>query len=1857
MGNTSLAKTKANEFIAQLNDARKKLLDLTMRNSLLNFRHSDRSCNQLRVVNVHTNVLYVSLLQGKNIPIIGLPSLPTEPRDETTTKFQNAFNIALISDEEYLKGKENLEKDNNYSEEAEEQLIRKLKDRIREQLNLPPRTKEEISKREWAKQNNINPDYENELTDENKIYKNIQIQTLLYPKELKSKINNLRRVIKADREEKGTNTFFIALGFLEWTEAYNSNIKHHAPLLLLRLEDIQQSNKKNDFYIKSAEETAFINLSLREKLKEFNLTLPDFEEEDTPESYMDKIRKLIKEYPQWKVKNFITVGRFIFSRLAMYEDLNQENWLKKINDYQCGDNLLSALFNGTASQNHKGLDVYDIDYDKKIASFAPLVVSSTDSSQHSAIVDALKGDNLVIKGPPGTGKSQTITNLIANALYAGKKVLFMCEKKAALDVVFSRLKSIGIDDYCFELHSDKTNISTIRNGLEKSYKRYGEAYYANKNKPYLYKNDNKLIEQKRKIREYYNILQEKAGKTDKTLYDVIWAAKSFASSVSGYPAIFKNFSLKKTTSKNLASLEEDIEKIKYFEDLHKQHLDNNDKINLLQYLNLINVPYNAINDIFPQLDIIVEEIDNALNKQIYENIKLGINNNFFDAKKLFEFIEEINNQIQHNNVRQDIVPNFTSKDKLIKTQQYLEKIIKFKNTKSNLEQIYFSPISLIPQVTTIKDYISVLDNDLSLDDKTYNEICSILKNIQEKHHYLTNNLSKLITLNELIYNNATMSSKTLAAFMELFEYIETIDNLLPVYISENSIKIETNKLFYTKIKEEIDIIIDEQRKLEEFFDFNLVDFNEETEQVVKKAIKEFTTSNIFSFMKADYREAKQFYLSIAKSRKYKKEQKILQLKQLLKCICNIRHLVEEPKYKVALGQLNNGISTDIKNIISVNDFYIFLNTLEGKYGKDIALPITDFFSSETNLDKICKFSNIAKEIKPNKFFGNYSKAPLSIENYIEHLNITINRLENYINYFETLFSNKDVSLSLQKEKIEELECLSNLYKEITSDDEINNILGKYFQSIDTDVDNLKDTLSFVEFAYSEENIIATNVLFAIIKNNSFNILYRNNTEKYNQIQSIFNQCINSLKTLNFDYLKFFNTENIEMITFDCFLQLLNKIKGSKGYVYDEATYYNYLNSIKDADFFTFISYMLENNLKIDNLKDIYQYLYYNNFANSYVSKHLIGFTPNEYSSLASNIRTIDGEAYELNKEKLINRLNKIEVPIGIYSNKVSEKTDLQLILHQISGHARSIPLRKFMQKAGSAIQALKPCFLMSPISVAQYIPPQTVSFDMIIIDEASQMYFEEAVGGILRAKQLVVVGDEKQLPPTPFFQKSLVQEDDFDEDESEIDNNALSILETCMVRGFNTRELLWHYRSKDVSLIAFSNKNFYHNNLKLFPSPIISSDIQGIQRIYVNGLYKARQNEKEADEIILAIKEFVRKYPNRSLGIATMNTSQRTLIEQKVDLLATTDIHVANYLEYWDNKLESFFIKNLENVQGDERDYIFISTVYGPETTGGKVLQRFGPINGKNGYRRLNVLFTRAKFGLKLFTSLKSDDIVLSDSCSQGVRIFHDYLLYAETGRLENGTNTGKSTDSYFEDMVLRILENNGYEVDCQIGVKGFFIDLAVKHPKKKSYYMVGIECDGAPYHSTKSARDRDCIRQSVLESLGWTIYRIWSKDWFYNTEKELATLLNFLKQKSEETPDIEIYKTTEPIVLVQSDVIDKDITTSTNNRANNQLSLFENQSNNLIVNEEKNFENIALEVSKFKTDVNSVQLEDTVIYKNTETGKENTIKITSATTDFNKGIVNLNTPLAKALLGSIEDDEVEVNGSTLLVLKIIKEK
>jgi very-short-patch-repair endonuclease len=526
------------------------------------------------------------------------------------------------------------------------------------------------------------------------------------------------------------------------------------------------------------------------------------------------------------------------------------------------------------------------------------------------------------------------------------------------------------------------------------------------------------------------------------------------------------------------------------------------------------------------------------------------------------------------------------------------------------------------------------------------------------------------------------------------------------------------------------------------------------------------------------------------------------------------------------------------------------------------------------------------------------------------------------------------------------------------------------------------------------------------------------------------------------------------------------------------------------------------------------FLVYDRLAREAFRDHpaLLQATRTSLEATRAEYAALDAQVMELRRAQIAATLVTAKPPAGRQSAVKSELTESALLRAELAKQRRHVPIRQLMKRAGRSIQVLKPCFMMGPLSVAQYIEPGGLKFDLVIMDEASQMRPEDAIGALARGGQAVIVGDSKQLPPTSFFER-ISDGRDGDDDGAEdgtLAEDTKSILELGEAI-FDQRLLRWHYRSRHQALIAFSNKHFYKNELIIFPSPAGQSDRFGLGWTFVaDGAATGGLNPAEARIAARAAAEFLLDQPGRSLGVVAMNIRQAQRIGDELASIANREPLVAAALAKAENDAsgEPFFIKNLENVQGDERDVIMISMTYGPPTVGGRTPQNFGPINRDTGWRRLNVLFTRAKERMEIISSMRSTDVVPKEGTDRGPRALKLFLEYAETGRLgDEPKSSGRPTGSDFEDAVLEGLRELGFDCEPQLGVANFFLDIAIRDPGAPDEFVVAIECDGASYHSTKSARDRDRLRQEILENLGWEIRRLWSTDWFRNPQGELERL------------------------------------------------------------------------------------------------------------------------------------------------------
>jgi very-short-patch-repair endonuclease len=528
---------------------------------------------------------------------------------------------------------------------------------------------------------------------------------------------------------------------------------------------------------------------------------------------------------------------------------------------------------------------------------------------------------------------------------------------------------------------------------------------------------------------------------------------------------------------------------------------------------------------------------------------------------------------------------------------------------------------------------------------------------------------------------------------------------------------------------------------------------------------------------------------------------------------------------------------------------------------------------------------------------------------------------------------------------------------------------------------------------------------------------------------------------------------------------------------------------------------------------------------------LRSFVPARHEDAISRFRAADERVVELSKRIIKAHLSGDIPP----PNAFGADAEWGTLVREISKRARHMPVRRLFSEIPSVLTKLTPCVMMSPLSIAQYLPPDASPFDVVIFDEASQIPVWDAIGAIARGKQVIIVGDPEQLPPTSVGERGV----DEIEDGTDVEDQE-SILDECLAANIPQIRLDWHYRSKHESLIAFSNKHYYRGELVTFPSPLTAD--QAVRYVHVpGGVYergKGRVNQEEAKAVVADVVRRL-KAPSfrewkQSLGVVTFNAEQQRLVENLLDQERRANPELEDFFDRtrWH---EPVFIKNLENVQGDERDVILFTVAVAPDQAG-RGVATISSLNKEGGYRRLNVAITRARQEMVVFATLKPDQIDLSRTNARAIRDFKHFLEFAERGpraMAEAFAPTGRDIESPFEDAVKKALENRGWEVHTQIGASKFRVDLAVVHPDAPGRYLAGIECDGATYHRSATARDRDRLREHILSKLGWRIRRVWSTEWWMDAERAFDTL--HAKLMADLENDRSASKAEEPILASQS--------------------------------------------------------------------------------------------------------------------------
>jgi hypothetical protein len=1644
-----------------LEKIRTRLLDLTARNKLLNFRHPKTSC--LRFVDTSLDTVFQHLMEG------------------------NAFAVEAVP-----------EPDGVVRRSGDSHL---LTDDAQEEDKIPAK--------DYAAELGWSTDFDLDSPDEPP-----RLRVLAYQDDLDRTAKKITTTARTSIEESGANMLYLCFGFLEWKDSETVQASH-APLLIMPVTIDREKAPRNQgwvYQIQYSSEDLTTNLSLVEKMKrDFGVAVPYLREEDNPSSYADAVRETISSRPGWQVKNFLTLALLSFGKLLMFLDLDPTRWPAKarITDHS----VIKNLFEGVKASGVTFPDEYPID-DEDLKMPVPRLFYDADSSQHSALIDALNGKNLVIEGPPGTGKSQSITNLIAAALLKGKSVLFIAEKLAALEVVYRRLDAIGLGLFCLELHSRKTQKRELLNGLERrlsARNTFGGA-------PNLEYKLSQAKETRGQLNKYVRLLNLPHPKFGSTTFEIIWAKHRAAMALPGNVPDLDSLMIRDEERLSRPAYERGRHATDLFAVMTKEMFE---KCPILTE--------------HPWYGVESADMGYAEQADLLRLVRSGIDlanagadavtklhgRGFVLAGTLGELewcrSVEAGLPVASPNPTFGLLPGLHSDSSRRIIGGFCDQISSWRKIRAQISQVADLSTATQGYPSSLHELSCLVDgNDLGELSKL--EINVHATRVKELLHQIPH----AVTLSSWAQSNlspkVSSSREGFNLLREAFRELATAPDEELSY-RHSALQHEYSPTVIRLAQEKSADIRARSAKLREQFELSNLPSTAELHDHAANLSESNSVSRLF---RKDCRNAKRAFRRILKTPGRVGHSEVISgFRDLAEYKDRLSSFNADKRFSEVAGVHYEGINTPWPALLRVAEWLSGAALSLGSAGKDFldvltSMPVSDFRTLRRQvgtrgeeidaLTSICDLAKPATDALP-------ASMRCSWDGSLEEFGANLQGVDRKLSHLSTLAAQSGIKNLLKLAHAGRLHDLCR--DESLHAREVDRLtkelgLAKVCDGPDTDIDAIAQAVDFA--AEVDSGVLPPSVRCWLLQDFDANspLVHAELSSYIDSMSELQRILLIMTKIAKLDVGGFWGCQTIYEVPFTAVAARLGHALHCPD---DLPMFVDWLRSWDECSAATLPALprlVLSDAVTTDAVPRVYEYLFYSSLATSCINAHsdLMLFKGLAHENVRARFAGLDREIMSLNAKYAASVLDARSVPMGSRSGPVGQWSDLSLIDHELAKQKRHVPIRQLVNRAGDALKALKPCFMMSPLSVAQYLEPGRLVFDLVVMDEASQLKPEDALGAIARGGQLVVVGDPKQLPPTTFFERVL-EDGDVTDDDLTAAEDAESILDVATSVYQPIRRLRWHYRSRHHSLIEFSNHEFY-KNLVVFPSAYSDHPELGVKLIEVpDGRFVNRRNVVEAQQVVRAAVEHMRLHPQESLGIVALNFEQRELIDDLLDQEIMNDPHAEAFVSDWRGKSEPLFVKNLENVQGDERDVIFISTTYGPNEQG-KQFQRFGPINGPQGHRRLNVLFTRAKRRVEVFSSLQANNI-MTDSASWGVKVLRQYLEFAKNGTIPEMPGAGGEPDSDFEISVGYILKSAGYEIVPQVGVAGFSIDIGVRDSANPGRYLAGIECDGAAYHSAKSARDRDRLRQEILESHGWKIYRIWSTDWFKNKRHEETRLLQFL--------------------------------------------------------------------------------------------------------------------------------------------------
>ena len=1459
-------------------------------------------------------------------------------------------------------------------------------------------------------------------------------------KELEARLVDLYRNARTTMQEGGANTLYLALGFLNWTKDKDGQ-KHRAPLILLPVT-LNRKSVRSGFTLAMHDDEPKFNPTLIEMLRQdFRLNLGVTEGELARDdagldisAIWKTASKAIRDIPGWEVSEEVVLSAFSFAKYLMWKDLAERTDQLRENAVvrHLIDTPRDAFASHVSFPNPKRLDA---EYTPQ-QTFCPL---PADSSQLSAVMAAARGKDFVLIGPPGTGKSQTIANLIAQCLAENKRVLFVSEKIAALDVVYRRLREVGLGEFCLELHSSKARKADVLRQLQTSWEAKGDI------------DQGEWRAQADTLQRYRDELNAYVQRLHHAYPNGLTIYKAIGVVVDGTAVPMVTLAWHSHDTHTKAELE-------------------------------------AMREVVERLNVNARAVGT---QQLQNGPLSGIEANQWTPSWQQSLVESTRSVMAVANRIRQTADQFLSITRLPDSKLDRRARAALASLARTLPAAHGRDWGFVLRtdarvlVDRMKEGLKLVEQHRAINAQmsstwrvdTVSQCLQGMRLLEKywQHHAQLGETWPADVIDDLGKGLVLLTHIAEATAQLSVPYSDAVDALNVHHLAREWSKAEKSiwplswwaKRGITKV---IEPTVTGERSPDVASDLRLhIKIRDWRSQVSKLTIDSLT-ENVWAGLTTRTEFA----------------QTALNFQQMLDAARKHQTWTDEGWEAVASGRCGKRLANDLEHMRAMQALANELKELDSLAADTSGL----WAGTATQLDLLQAAL---------RFQAARTKVPDCGTLEGEHQAVAEGECGSLLSADHAYLQQRAL-LEKELSRYSDLEAsTTGVWQGLRTQEQDVAHVEKFHASLCAAVANLAAESERVNtwHAALERLLGADNRLLS-----ADGPVVRHGDE-YTKVWMTLRPVMDKLMTIgafNTVASTEFSEVPIAELTSKCqqILDSENRLNAWCAWrkIRDEAVSLGLSALVSAAE---------SESIAPSDLRQAFEVNHCRWWLNAAVDSEPVirAFVSAEHEKRIGDFRALDKRFIELTRDWV-----RASLCAGLPAKEdVTRNSEWGILRHEMNKKRQHMPLRELIRSTPEVLGKLSPCLLMSPLSIAQFLSAESRQFDVVVFDEASQIAVWDAIGAIARGKQVVMVGDPKQLPPTNFFDRAESGQDDED-----VEADLESILDECMGANLPTMNLAWHYRSRNESLIAFSNHRYYGGGLVTFPSPV--TDDQAVSFHHVAGVYAkggTRTNQIEAKALVADVVGRLSSPAFResglTIGIVTFNTEQMSLIEDLLDEERRKDPALESY--FAETNLEPLFVKNLESVQGDERDIMYFSITYGPDLAG-TVSMNFGPMNREGGERRLNVAITRARHELRVFSSLKAEQFDLARTQAKGVQDLKHFLEFAERGKraLAEATRGSQGDfESPFEAAVASALATKGWEVQTQIGASSFRIDLAVVHPDARGIYLAGVECDGATYHRSATARDRDMLREQVLRGLGWDILRVWSTDWWIDRAGTLDRL------------------------------------------------------------------------------------------------------------------------------------------------------